>query len=176
MKKVMVRAWEIAREGAKKFGGKVIEYLAEALRMAWAEVKMIAKDEKGSIQLKGTEKQVKWAKAIREQYMKAFDEFYVMFQESKYGKKVENIEEAKKDIYEAVFNQTDSKYYIEKMRFIGESLYTEQAMCDFLNEQLKELIEERHIGAIKFRNFFGSSKVNAVMLSDIIKKHKVNWS
>lgn len=39
MKKVMVRAWEIAREGAKKFGGKAIEYIAEALKLAWKEVK-----------------------------------------------------------------------------------------------------------------------------------------
>lgn len=35
----MVRAWEIAREGQSKFGGKVSEYLSEALKMAWAEAK-----------------------------------------------------------------------------------------------------------------------------------------
>lgn len=39
MKNVMTRAWKIAREGAAKFGGKVKEYFAEALRMAWAEIK-----------------------------------------------------------------------------------------------------------------------------------------
>ena len=37
MKKVMVRAWEIAREGQRKFGGKVSEYLSESLKIAWAE-------------------------------------------------------------------------------------------------------------------------------------------
>src|SRR5690554_7300845 len=74
MKKVMVRAWEIAREGAKKFGGKVIDYLAEALRMAWAEFKMAVANERGSVKLVGTEKQVKWANDIRDKYMKAFDE------------------------------------------------------------------------------------------------------
>ena len=36
---VMKRAWEIARQGAEKFGGNAKEYFAEALRMAWAEVK-----------------------------------------------------------------------------------------------------------------------------------------
>lgn len=35
----MVRAWGIAREGQSKFGGKVKEYFAEALKMAWAEAK-----------------------------------------------------------------------------------------------------------------------------------------
>lgn len=35
----MVRAWEIAKEGQKKFGGKVSEYLSEALKMAWAEAR-----------------------------------------------------------------------------------------------------------------------------------------
>ncbi|MBN6205043.1 hypothetical protein JYK21_01150 [Ralstonia pickettii] len=39
MKNVMKRAWKIAKEGQSKFGGKVIEYFAVALKMAWAEVK-----------------------------------------------------------------------------------------------------------------------------------------
>ena len=39
MKKVMVRAWEIAREAVKKFGGKVKEFFQQALIMAWEEVK-----------------------------------------------------------------------------------------------------------------------------------------
>lgn len=38
---VMTRAWEIAKEGQKKFGGKVKEYLVEALKMAWAELKKV---------------------------------------------------------------------------------------------------------------------------------------
>lgn len=42
MKNVMTRAWEIAKEGVKKFGGKVKEYFAQALVMAWAEVKNAA--------------------------------------------------------------------------------------------------------------------------------------
>lgn len=39
MKNVMTKAWKIAREGAKKFGGRAIEYISKALRMAWAIVK-----------------------------------------------------------------------------------------------------------------------------------------
>lgn len=38
-KEIMVNAWKIAREGQKEFGGKVSEYFAEALRMAWAQAK-----------------------------------------------------------------------------------------------------------------------------------------
>ncbi|ARF67199.1 hypothetical protein B7C51_04305 [Paenibacillus larvae subsp. pulvifaciens] len=40
---VMKKAWEIAKDGAAKFGGKVKEYFAEALRMAWEEVKKVSK-------------------------------------------------------------------------------------------------------------------------------------
>ena len=36
---VMKRAWEIARKGQKQFGGKVKEYFAQALVIAWAELK-----------------------------------------------------------------------------------------------------------------------------------------
>lgn len=39
MKEIMVRAWEIATEGQEKFGGSKIEYIAEALKQAWAESK-----------------------------------------------------------------------------------------------------------------------------------------
>jgi len=33
------RAWGLARAGARRFGGTVRAYLAEALRQAWAEAK-----------------------------------------------------------------------------------------------------------------------------------------
>jgi len=35
MKKVMTVAWKLARKGQKNFGGKVSEYLSQALKMAW---------------------------------------------------------------------------------------------------------------------------------------------
>lgn len=38
-KEIMVNAWRIAREGQKEFGGKVREYFAQALKMAWAQAK-----------------------------------------------------------------------------------------------------------------------------------------
>ncbi|GGN67657.1 hypothetical protein GCM10007971_38680 [Oceanobacillus indicireducens] len=44
MKNVMTKAWEIARNGQKKFGGKVKEYFAEALKMAWAIIKKGVKE------------------------------------------------------------------------------------------------------------------------------------
>lgn len=40
---VMATAWEIARDGVKKFGGKVKEYFAMSLKMAWAKVRKMAK-------------------------------------------------------------------------------------------------------------------------------------
>lgn len=43
MKKLMLRAWEIAREGVGRFGGAVKEYFAEALRIAWQEFKKAKK-------------------------------------------------------------------------------------------------------------------------------------
>lgn len=43
MKKVMTNAWMIAKNAAKKFGGKAIEYIAGALKMAWEEAKKSGK-------------------------------------------------------------------------------------------------------------------------------------
>lgn len=70
MKKVMVRAWEIAREAVNKFGGKVKEFFQQALIMAWKEVKGGDK----MVELQGTEKQVKWAEDIRENLLMVITE------------------------------------------------------------------------------------------------------
>ncbi|EIT85926.1 hypothetical protein A374_08824 [Fictibacillus macauensis ZFHKF-1] len=51
MKNVMVRAWAIAKEAVNKFGGKVKEYFAQALAMAWAESKKVSR--KVSIEITG---------------------------------------------------------------------------------------------------------------------------
>jgi hypothetical protein len=83
MKNVMKRAWEIARQGVKKFGGKVKEYFAEALRIAWKEFK------------KGVKKMGK-TETIRAMYKDAkeltkdFFKNYVTNMQNK-GVKVENI-------------------------------------------------------------------------------------
>lgn len=66
----MSRAWRIARQGAKKFGGSVKEYFAVSLKMAWAEVKAeeenAEKEEEIALpELTGTEKQIAWASDIR---------------------------------------------------------------------------------------------------------------
>lgn len=74
MQNVMKKAWEIAKEGQNKFGGKVKEYFAEALKIAWSIVKKgmnYVNQVKGTIakmnalKLEGTEKQVSWAEQIR---------------------------------------------------------------------------------------------------------------
>lgn len=41
--RVMVRAWEIARGAAVKFGGSPIEYMSASLAQAWLEVRKSAK-------------------------------------------------------------------------------------------------------------------------------------
>lgn len=44
MKKVMMRAWEIAKRAAAKFGGRAIEYIGMALRDAWKEIRSMVSD------------------------------------------------------------------------------------------------------------------------------------
>jgi hypothetical protein len=41
---VMKQAWAWTRHGAAKFGGRPIQYLAEALRIVWAEKKKLARE------------------------------------------------------------------------------------------------------------------------------------
>lgn len=45
IKMIMTRAWEIARAAVQVHGGKASEYIADALRMAWAETRESVKAE-----------------------------------------------------------------------------------------------------------------------------------
>lgn len=36
---IMEAAWEMARRGAKKFGGSAKQYIAESLKIVWARIK-----------------------------------------------------------------------------------------------------------------------------------------
>src|SRR5699024_7878168 len=49
------------RKGVEKFGGKAIEYISESLRIAWALVK---KGGNKMVEMKGSEKQIKWANDV----------------------------------------------------------------------------------------------------------------
>ena len=53
MKKVMINAWKIAKEAAKKFGGKAIEYIGGALKMAWEAVKGLSEKQIKALVSKG---------------------------------------------------------------------------------------------------------------------------
>ncbi len=39
LRKVMKKAWKLARHGQRKFGGKISEYLAQSMKLAWAWAK-----------------------------------------------------------------------------------------------------------------------------------------
>ncbi|MEK1298970.1 hypothetical protein HCY47_07700 [Limosilactobacillus fermentum] len=53
MKKIMNNAWKIAKNAAKKFGGKAIEYIGGALKMAWEAAKGLTEKQIGSLVSKG---------------------------------------------------------------------------------------------------------------------------
>ena len=67
MKEVMQTAWNIARQGQKKHGGKVSEYLSESLKIAWKIAKKLkgVKEVSNEVKLIGSEKQIAWANDIR---------------------------------------------------------------------------------------------------------------
>lgn len=62
MKQIMKRAWEIVKNAIAKFGGKAREYMAEALRLAWAEAKGTAKQSREEIIEALTKKFGRWTK------------------------------------------------------------------------------------------------------------------
>lgn len=53
MKEVMCKAWEIAKNAAKKFGGKAIEYIGGTLKMAWEMAKGLTEKQIKALESKG---------------------------------------------------------------------------------------------------------------------------
>lgn len=125
MKNVMTKAWEIAREGQKKFGGKVKEYFAQALRMAWAIVKS-AKQVAVVKTTSGSKKHKSWVAEIVGTHpkWKLDRQFVEAVEENDYSGKVF---ELKNGVYE-VCNAGDREFirveggaieYIEYAKVVG---------------------------------------------------------
>lgn len=53
MKTIMTNAWAIAKKAAKKFGGKAIEYIGGALKMAWEAAKGLTNEQIKALESKG---------------------------------------------------------------------------------------------------------------------------
>lgn len=53
MKTIMCKAWKIAKKAAKKFGGKAIEYIGGALKMAWEAAKGLTEKQIKALESKG---------------------------------------------------------------------------------------------------------------------------
>lgn len=62
MKEVMCKAWKIARNAAKKFGGKAIEYIGGALKMAWEMAKKLTEKQIEILESKGFNRWTKYGK------------------------------------------------------------------------------------------------------------------
>lgn len=52
-KQIMEQAWKIAKKAAKKFGGKAIEYISGALKMAWKATKGLTEEQIKALVSKG---------------------------------------------------------------------------------------------------------------------------
>lgn len=144
MKQVMLKAWEIAREGVKKFGGKVKEYFAEALRIAWS----IVKKSMGEIKLIGTPKQVAWAEDLRKVVEVAFEIAKKTGLNSSYDN--ERLQNAIDFIEKEVLSQTSAKFYIDKFQSVNVRKLKEVLKSDY---KYKNIVASEILQNINFKQF-----------------------
>lgn len=116
MKQVMLKAWEIAREGVKKFGGKVKEYFAEALRMAWRIVKKGGSNMK-KVKLVGSPKQIAWAEDLRKVVVASFEIAKEFAKNSDYNQ--ERLQNAINYFENEVLSKEKAEFYIDKFQTIN---------------------------------------------------------
>ncbi|MEK3645802.1 hypothetical protein [Aeribacillus sp. FSL M8-0235] len=148
MKNIMKRAWEIAKEGVKKFGGKVKEYFAMALKLAWKEAKRIATDQAGSIQLMGSEKQIKWAEDIRKVVVENIDGVFEVIERSldenkedmserKFKFAQEGVEELKKAATDFIENEENAAAWIDKFKAVTRERNVKRAIFEALQNEVE---------------------------------------
>lgn len=124
MKKVMVRAWEIAKEAVQKFGGKVKEFFQQALIIAWSEIKNGVK----MVELKGSEKQITWAEEIRENIINLSIKVIETKKEMWLSRGMDESLIAKKCVkpmqfVEMLKSNDDAKWFIDNFKFVAQRKY-----------------------------------------------------
>lgn len=145
MKQVMSKAWEIAREGVKKFGGKVKEYFAEALRMAWS----IVKGQVEKVQLVGSPKQIAWAEDLR-------NGVKVVYELLKENNLIDYDEDEKEDfeiadkVIQEILNSNSAKFYIDKFSYFNVRKLKQVLASDY---EYKHFEVERIVKDIDFQQF-----------------------
>ena len=147
MKQVMKRAWELAKQGVVKFGGKVREYFAASLSIAWKEIKQMSEK---TIELVGSEKQIKWANDIRERIL-TFAELlkpqFEILMETQIAKqtdadKIATLEVAKQtglNYIADIATSVEATYYINKFRTVKE---VQDAVKAFQNTGLDKITDK----------------------------------
>lgn len=111
----MNQAWKLSFEGQGKFGGKVSEYIAESMKIVWNTIK------KGvgiMEEMKGTEKQVKWANDIRERVITLQDWVMENTKDVKTSKKRPEAKEIVINEMNEVLNNNDAKFWIDNFQNI----------------------------------------------------------
>lgn len=128
MKNVMARAWEIYRT----LEGDRLAKLSLALRQAWSEIKGGNK----MVELKGSEKQIKWATDLREKMNKECDTWVKAIKAADYSKE-ETREKAINQI-ESVRNHVNniesSGEIISKLKEFFHELYRVDKMKNLVKE------------------------------------------
>lgn len=119
----MKKAWEIAKQGVAKFGGKVSEYISEALKIAWATLK----SESGSIGPKTSE--------IRFPYCKKHWVAKITGADPKY-KLARTFLESEEDGNDIVYrNLTDGYYQVSRFGKKGDYVKIENGVIQNVSEQ-----------------------------------------
>lgn len=127
MKQIMKRAWELAKQGVVKFGGKVREYFAASLSIAWKEIKgMEVKLNEAVAFETGSEKQQKWANEIRERIVAATATQLLPNIEAMKNLRVNMAKNGRTEkavavyieVYNSIMNETSAKAIIDKYAHI----------------------------------------------------------
>lgn len=138
MMNVMKKAWELAKEAVKNFGGKAKQYISEALKEAWKIIKngvVEMKREHGfkvSEIKKGTEKQISWAEDIRTASLEMLDVFeeteifanWVKHTSTTYEEAKEDFEVKIKKFARLMHGFNDAAMIIERGKFLTSKFLT----------------------------------------------------
>lgn len=160
MKNVMTKAWEIAKAGVKKFGGKVKEYFAEALRLAW---KIVKGGNVNMQQLNGTEKQVAWAEDIRKNVLDIYNDIKEVVKTFSSYNAERHEETIDTKVIEALENETEATFFIDRFKIATSKYHNRNQKAKEIAETLREVYKvERGYCNLKTGKGFKSKAMDLI--------------
>lgn len=176
-KQVMVKAWDIAKKAVAKHGGKAIEYIAEAMKIAWALIGKLEKVASQSIAL-NPEQAVRLGgeeNAVRLAVAQAVESGQVeLFIEELEKDVINKLESLAKESIKLNPEQAERLGNEEQaVRFLVEQAIEEDAVMEYIQELEKDIESKKNSNEPLYIEILEGSRKHKSYIAEVVGDHPI---